>query len=37
MRAFPMILAATALAFVPTSRAWADPDHAGHDHAVEAA
>jgi uncharacterized cupredoxin-like copper-binding protein len=32
-----MILAATALALVPTSMAWADPVHAGHDHAMEAA
>jgi uncharacterized cupredoxin-like copper-binding protein len=37
MRALPTILAATALALAPTSMAWADPGHAGHDHAVEAA
>ena len=37
MRALPMILAATALALVLPSAAWADPGHAGHDHAVEAA
>jgi uncharacterized cupredoxin-like copper-binding protein len=37
MRAFPMILAATAVAFAPTPMAWADPGHAGHDHAVVAA
>ncbi len=37
MRVLPMILAATALALAPTSMAWADPGHAGHDHAVEAA
>lgn len=37
MRALPMILAATALAVTPASKAWADPGHAGHDHAVEAA
>ena len=37
MRALPMILAATALAFAPASMAWADPSHAGHDHTVEAA
>ena len=37
MRALPTILAATALALVPTSMAWADPGHAGHDHAAEAA
>jgi uncharacterized cupredoxin-like copper-binding protein len=32
-----MILAATALALAPTSMAWADPGHAGHDPAVEVA
>jgi uncharacterized cupredoxin-like copper-binding protein len=32
-----MILATMALALVPTSMAWADPGHAGHDHTVEAA
>ncbi len=37
MRALPTILAATALALAPTSMAWADPGHAGHDHAVETA
>jgi uncharacterized cupredoxin-like copper-binding protein len=37
MRVLPMILAAAALALAPTSVAWADPGHAGHDHAVEAA
>lgn len=37
MRALPVILAATALALTSTSMAWADPGHAGHDHAVEAA
>ena len=37
MRAFPTILAATAFALAPTSLAWADPGHAGHDHAVEVA
>jgi uncharacterized cupredoxin-like copper-binding protein len=37
MRAFPMILAAMAVALAPTSMAWADPGHAGHDHAVETA
>jgi hypothetical protein len=37
MRALPMILATMALALVPTSMAWADPDHAGHYDAVEAA
>ncbi len=37
MRAFPMILAAMAVALAPTSVAWADPGHAGHDHAAETA
>ncbi len=37
MHVLPRILAATALALAPTSPAWADPGHAGHDHAVEAA
>jgi uncharacterized cupredoxin-like copper-binding protein len=32
-----MILATTALALVLPSAAWADPGHAGHDHAVETA
>jgi uncharacterized cupredoxin-like copper-binding protein len=37
MRAFPMFLVAAAIALAPTSTAWADPGHAGHDLAVEAA
>jgi hypothetical protein len=37
MRVLPTILAATALALAPTSLAWANLGHAGHDHAVEAA
>ena len=37
MRVLPRIVAATALALAPTSVAWADPGHAGHDHAVETA
>jgi len=32
-----MILATTALTLMPASIAWADPGHAGHDHAMEAA
>jgi uncharacterized cupredoxin-like copper-binding protein len=37
MRVLPRFLAATALALVPTSVAWADPGHAGHDHTAEVA
>ncbi len=37
MRVLPTIPVAMALALAPTSMAWADPGHAGHDHAVEAA
>jgi hypothetical protein len=34
---FQPILAAAALALAPACTAWADPGHAGHDHAVETA
>jgi len=36
MRVVPLILAATALALPPAGLAWADPRHAGHDHAAGA-
>jgi len=37
MRVLPMILAATALALLLASGAWADPGHHGHDHGREIA